>query len=239
MNPPLSYPGRNVIDPYGSSGGFTISSALMRAVSESLQQELSKLVEPGQIRKEIQIAALRRTKLSKAINHVVLQGGYKFETRISPIGKDAGIYRRHRFSIQSEMTREAYPRGLSEQESFRPVPDSLDVYISAVVPSVPDSGAGHESVKGEPLASLLGRVESFAEGEVIVSLLNEKTGDRLEAECDPESLRTAGVSEGDEFRCEVVRTTGGVTVRFVRLEPKHVSEDRIAEIQKGLEDIVI
>ena len=231
MNPPLSYPGRTVIDIYVSSG----------TSDESLQQDLRKPFRPKQRFKEIQIAALRRAKLlSKAISCVVHpQGSYKLETRILPIGKDAGIYRGYRFPIQPEITREAYPSGLSEQESFRPVTDRFDVYVNAIFPTIPDAGAGHRSVKEERLASLLGRVESFAESEAIVSLLNEKTGDRLEAECDPESLKAAGISEGDEFRCEVVRTIGGATVRFVRLEPKQVSEDRVSQIRQGLQDIAI
>jgi hypothetical protein len=76
MNPPLScYPGRT--DPYVSSGGFPISFAVMRSLDDPLQQDPRKLFGPKQIRREIQIAALRRA------NHVVhLQGSYKIEVHI-------------------------------------------------------------------------------------------------------------------------------------------------------------
>ncbi|MCI0538944.1 MAG: hypothetical protein L0Z50_27370 [Verrucomicrobiales bacterium] len=229
MKPPVSYPGRTVTDIYVSSG----------ATDESLQDNLRKPFRPKQRFKEIQIAAFRRARLPKATSYAYPQGNDQLETRIPPIGKDVEIYLKYRFPIQPEITRETELRRLSQLESLRPGPDNLGAYIHAVVPSSPDAGAGQESMPEERLASLLGRVESFALGEVIVSLLNEKTRDRLEAECDPESLNAAGIREGDEFRCEVVRTIAGAMVRFMRLEPKQVSKDRVFQIRQGLQDIAI
>jgi hypothetical protein len=96
-----------------------------------------------------------------------------------------------------------------------------------------------ETVSAKPVATFFGKVEAFFEDQAVVSLLNEKTGDRLEAECDPETLKKQGISKDDEFRCEVVEGDAGVSVRFFRLPPKRVSAEQVSEIVKEVDDLVL
>ena len=81
------------------------------------------------------------------------------------------------------------------------------------------------------LASFVGRVESLHEDSASVSLLDQKTRERFEADCDAEVLRQNGISEGDEFTCEVIREGPATTVEFKRLPPKPVTIELLQQIE--------
>jgi hypothetical protein len=93
-------------------------------------------------------------------------------------------------------------------------------------------------VKSVPktVASFVGKVESLGEAVAIVTLVNEATKERLESQCDTEVLRENGIGAGDEFRCEVVRTGGETATRLMRLPPKPLSRERVAEIRASFKD---
>lgn len=96
-----------------------------------------------------------------------------------------------------------------------------------------------EDVDVQPAITFLGRVEAIVGGQAIVSMLNEKTGDRLEAECDVATLNNNGISEGDEFRCEVVQSDRGASVRFLRVPPKELPAEHVAAIMKEVDDLTL
>lgn len=86
------------------------------------------------------------------------------------------------------------------------------------------------------VASLLGRVESVGEAVSIVTLVDEETGERRDSQCDTEVLRENGIGSGDEFRFEVVGRGGATITRLVRLPPKALSRERVAEIRSSFKD---
>lgn len=79
-------------------------------------------------------------------------------------------------------------------------------------------------------AKFFGRVESIISEMAIVSLRDEITGEEFEAECRLNTLLQSGISDGDEFVCEILRDGPSVFVRFTRIEPKQISLERIVEI---------
>ena len=91
----------------------------------------------------------------------------------------------------------------------------------------------------EPEVTFIGRVEAFASDQAIVSLLNQSTGERLEAECEIETLRRNGIGEGDEFCCDVLKSDSGAVVRFSLLPPKRMTAEQVDEILKEVEDLVL
>ncbi len=99
-------------------------------------------------------------------------------------------------------------------------------------------GSGEARVIPAPkiVASFVGKVESLGDEVAIVTLVNAATGERLESQCDTEVLREKGINSGDEFRCEVVRSGGETMTRLVRLLPKPLSEERVAEIRASYSD---
>ena len=98
-------------------------------------------------------------------------------------------------------------------------------------------GRGEWRVTSSPkiVASFVGKVESLGEAVAIVTLVNEATGEQLESQCDTEVLREKGIGAGDEFRCEVVRGGGETATRLVRLSPRALSAERVAEIRASFE----
>ena len=89
----------------------------------------------------------------------------------------------------------------------------------------------------QPEATLYGRVETIVGDAAIVSLLHERTGERIEAECPVDTLVTDGIGEGDEFVCEVLRNGSSTVVHFTRLEPNKLPPERIAAILKEVGDL--
>ena len=91
--------------------------------------------------------------------------------------------------------------------------------------------AGSLAQERKTLASFIGRVESLHEGSASVSLLDQKNKERFEADCDAEVLKQNGISEGDEFTCEVIREGPATTVEFKRLLPKPVPLELLQQIE--------
>ena len=86
------------------------------------------------------------------------------------------------------------------------------------------------------VASFIGRVESLSGDSANVLLINDRTSERLESQCDTEVLRENGIAAGDEFRCEVVRYKGTTSTRLSRLPPKKLSKEQVARIGANFKD---
>ena len=87
------------------------------------------------------------------------------------------------------------------------------------------------------LTVLVGRVEAICDETAVVSLLEEKTKERLEAHCDSDLLTKNGLGEGDEFKCQVIRRSGKTSVEFERLLPRHVPETVMREIRNRVSEV--
>jgi hypothetical protein len=74
-------------------------------------------------------------------------------------------------------------------------------------------------------------VETLNGESANVVLMNEQTGERLESRCDVEVLRENGIGNGDEFRCEVLRSKGATSTRLSRVPPRPLSKERVEQIR--------
>ena len=128
--------------------------------------------------------------------------------------------------------------GWSNVASLRSEPDDLGVALKKFAKClITVDGSKFGRAWLHPQATLYGKVESFVEDVAVVSMLHEKTGDQIEAECPVETLAKDGIGEGDEFLCEVIREGPTTSVRFQRLKPAEVTSQKIAEILKEVEDL--
>jgi len=82
------------------------------------------------------------------------------------------------------------------------------------------------------LESFVGRVEAIDGAKAIVKLRNQSGGDWSEAACDSEVLSEKEIGSGEEFTCEVVRENGETKVRFAKLAPRKISEEKAEEIRQ-------
>ena len=82
------------------------------------------------------------------------------------------------------------------------------------------------------LEAFVGRVEAIDGDKAIVKLRNQSGGDWSEAACDSEVLSEKGIGSGEEFTCEVVRENGETKVRFAKLAPRKISEEKAEEIRQ-------
>ena len=82
------------------------------------------------------------------------------------------------------------------------------------------------------LEAFVGRVEAIDGDKAIVKLRNQSGGDWSEAACDHEVLSEKGIGNGEEFTCEVVRENGETKVRFAKLAPRKISEQKAEEIRQ-------
>lgn len=91
-------------------------------------------------------------------------------------------------------------------------------------------------------ARFICRVESVVEGVANISFYNESVGDHemWDAECKFSRLEQYGISDGDEFVYEVISNDRGeASIRFIRLDPKRISKERINNILKEVSNINI
>jgi hypothetical protein len=135
------------------------------------------------------------------------------------------------------MRRNFYPRPPQDISAYGSYSHALHAHIQTIVRQMSPERATFLHSESKIIAGFLGRVESFVEDEAIVSLFNQKTGDRLEAECEIETLRQNGIGEGDEFRCDVVQNDSGTSVRLYRLKPKQIDPERVAAIWEEVKDL--
>ncbi len=82
------------------------------------------------------------------------------------------------------------------------------------------------------LEAFVGRVEAIDGDKAIVKLRNQSGGEWSEAACDCEVLIENGIGHGEEFTCEVVRENGETKVRFAKLAPRKISEEKAEEIRQ-------
>lgn len=85
------------------------------------------------------------------------------------------------------------------------------------------------------LASFIGRAAAVAEDVSFVTLLDESTGERLEAECDSALLLKNRIREGGEFSCTVTRKGDQTVVEFSPLPPKIFNEAQVDEVLKEVD----
>lgn len=137
--------------------------------------------------------------------------------------------------------------GIPADDPYRSSPESQAPNLSAVIhfrintqPACCEHAFGREIevnatnaflATHKTLASFIGRVECISIDTAHVLLTNEKTGECLESQCDPEMLHENGIGAGDEFRCEILRHKGTTATRFFRLPPKKLSKERVEQIR--------
>lgn len=87
-------------------------------------------------------------------------------------------------------------------------------------------------IQSHVLETFVGRVVAFDGDKAIVKLRNQSEGDWSEAVCDGEVLSEKEIGSGEEFTCEVVRENGETKVRFAKLAPRKISEEKAEEIRQ-------
>ena len=85
------------------------------------------------------------------------------------------------------------------------------------------------------IASFIGRTTAVAGETAFVTLLDEWTGERFEAECDNAILCHRGIREGDEFMWTVTRKANQTVVEFSHLPPKVVTEQELEQISREID----
>jgi hypothetical protein len=120
--------------------------------------------------------------------------------------------------------------------AFSSKPRDLDAFITSLAQRLTEMNF---SVKQKSTTTFFGFVEIVNGDEAVVSLLNEQTGDRIEAECSGQALAKEGIREGDEFRCDVQEDETAASVRFSRITPNELTKEQIAAILKEVEDVAL
>jgi len=90
--------------------------------------------------------------------------------------------------------------------------------------------------KPHVVASLIGRIEAVLSDRASVLLVNEATGESQESHCDLEVLQDNSLSQGDEFRLEVLRIGGTAMTRILPLAPKPIGTAELEEFRKSYEN---
>ena len=117
---------------------------------------------------------------------------------------------------------------------------SLSDWAKWVVVTRPDqehlSGfAGSFRLRTSRIASFVGRAAAVSGDVAYVTLLDESTGERFEAECESALLQKRGIREGGEFLCTVTRKGEQTVVEFSALPPKVLTEGQLAEISREVD----
>jgi hypothetical protein len=85
------------------------------------------------------------------------------------------------------------------------------------------------------IASFVGRAAAVSGDVAYVTLLDESTGERFEAECENALLQQRGIREGGEFLCTVTRKGEQTIVEFSPLPPKVLTEGQLEEISREVD----
>ncbi len=80
------------------------------------------------------------------------------------------------------------------------------------------------------LASFIGHITAVEGGTAFVTVLNEETKERFEADCDLSFLRANGINEHTEFLCTLIRNGWRTAVEFSPLPPRVLPEQEIRHI---------
>lgn len=80
------------------------------------------------------------------------------------------------------------------------------------------------------LASFIGRITAVEGETAFVTVLNEETKERFEADCDLSFLRANGIDEHMEFLCTLIHNGWRTVVEFCPLPPRVLSAQEIRQV---------
>ena len=244
MNSPVfDAPGQATVDPYGASRRSEMYSFLPSFPPACLPENLAAH-RPLDIKTQPRATGARKHHLTKSAR--VNRGargsvmGHDFFVTVMQAGPGAAPRPGRGFALptQTPIGIDLYPRTRAEGEPCSDQADELQEYVRTLAARVSPMEAPLR-LQMEPEVTFIGRVEAFASDQAIVSLFNQSTGERLEAECEIETLRRNGIGEGDEFCCDVLKSDSGAVVRFSLLPPKRMTAEQVDEILKEVEDLVL